>query len=97
MLNIGAVRENERLVLHGVPWRVASINVFCRLVNPSLGVELRLPIEDLVSLVSRPYNHEEPWFPCKKGDWVVVGSATRARVVSLSHEQVEVVERGGEG
>ncbi len=95
MLNIGAVRENERLVLHGVPWRVASINVFCRLVNPSLGVELRLPIEDLVSLVSRPYNQEEPWFPCKKGDWVVIGSATRARVVSLSHEQVEVVERGG--
>lgn len=95
MLNIGAVRENERLVLHGVPWRVASINVFCRLVNPSLGVELRIPIEDLVGLVSRPYNQEEPWFPCKKGDWVVVGSETRARVVSLSHELVEVVERGG--
>ncbi|MBU1139606.1 MAG: hypothetical protein KKA76_11545 [Proteobacteria bacterium] len=95
MLNIGAVRENERLVMHGVPWRVASINVFCKLVNPSLGVELRIPIEDLVGLVSRPYNQEEPWFPCKKGDWVVVGSETRARVVSLSHEQVEVVERGG--
>jgi small-conductance mechanosensitive channel len=95
MLNIGAVRENERLVLHGVPWKVASINVFSRLVNPSLGVELRLPIESLIGLVSRPYNQDEPWFPCKKGDWVVVGSASRARVVSLSHEQVEVVERGG--
>lgn len=95
MLNIGAVRENERLVLHGVPWKVAAINVFCRLVNPSLGVELRLPLEDLIGLVSRPYNPEEPWFPCKKGDWVVVGSASRARVVSLSHEQVELVERGG--
>jgi hypothetical protein len=95
MLNIGSVRENERLILHGVPWKVASINVFCKLVNPSLGIELRLPIEDLVPLVSRPYNQEEPWFPCKRGDWVVVGAATRARVVSLSHEQVEVVERGG--
>jgi len=95
MLNLGAVREDERLVMHGVPWRVASINVFCRLVNPSLNVELRLPIEEMIGLVSRPYNKEEPWFPCKKGDWVVVGSNPRARVVSLSHEQVEVVERGG--
>ena len=95
MLNIGAVREGERITLHGVPWRVASINVFSKLENPSLGVELRLPIEDMIDLVSRPFNPEEPWFPCKKGDWVVVGSASRARVVSLSHELVEVVERGG--
>ncbi|BHH83621.1 hypothetical protein [Desulforhopalus sp. 52FAK] len=95
MLNIGSVREGERIMLHGVPWKVESINVFSRLVNPSLGVELRLPIEDLISLISRPYNQDEPWFPCKKGDWVVVGSSSRARVVSLSHEQVELVERGG--
>jgi hypothetical protein len=95
MLNLGAVRENERLTLHGVPWRVASINVFCTLVNPSLGVELRLPIEQMIGLVSRPYNQDEPWFPCRKGDWVAIGSASRARVVSLSHEQVEVIERGG--
>lgn len=95
MLNIGAVREGERIMLHGVPWKVASINVFSKLVNPSLGVELRLPIEEMIAFTSRPYSPEEPWFPCKKGDWVVVGSASRARVVSLSHEQVEVVERGG--
>lgn len=95
MLNIGAVREGERIILHGVPWKVVSINVFSKLVNPSLGVELRVPIEDMITFVSRPCNPEEPWFPCKKGDWVVVGSASRARVVSLSHEQVEVVERGG--
>lgn len=95
MLNLGAVREGERLIMYGVPWRVDVINVFCSLVNPSLKIELRLPIEEMIGLVSRPYNQEEPWFPCKKGDWVVVGSAPRARVVSLSHEQVEVVERGG--
>lgn len=95
MLNIGSIREKERIVLHGVPWKVSSINVFCKLVNPALDVELRIPIEDLVGLVSRPFKQEEPWFPCKKGDWVVVGTSSRARVVSLSHEQVEVVERGG--
>lgn len=95
MLNIGAVREDERLVLHGVPWRVASINVFCKLVNPSLGVELRLPIEEMTGLISRPYDKAEPWFPCQKGDWLIIGETTRMKVVSLSHEQVELVERGG--
>lgn len=95
MLNIGSVRENERLILHGVPWRVVSINVFCKLVNPALEIELRLPIENLIGMVSRPFKREEPWFPCKRGDWVVMGTASRARVVSLSHEQVELVERGG--
>ncbi|WP_136797516.1 MULTISPECIES: hypothetical protein [Desulfosediminicola] len=95
MLNIGSVREKERLILHGVPWRVASINVFCKLENPALDMELRVPIETIIGLVSRPYHPEEPWFPCRKGDWVVVNGGSRARVVSLSHEQVEVVERGG--
>ncbi|MCP3889531.1 MAG: hypothetical protein GY702_11770 [Desulfobulbaceae bacterium] len=95
MINIGSVREQERLILHGVPWHVSSINVFCKLVNPTLDMELRVPIEDLIGMASRPYNQAEPWFPCKKGDWVVVSGASRARVVSLSHEQVEVVQRGG--
>jgi len=95
MLNIGSVREKERLILHGIPWRIDSINVFCKLVNPALDMELRVPIETLIGLVSRPYHPEEPWFPCRKGDWVVVNGGSRARVVSLSHEQVEVVERGG--
>lgn len=95
MLNVGAVREKERLILHGVPWRVDSINVFCKLVNPALEIELRVPIENLIGMVSRPYSSAEQWFPCKKGDWVVVNGASRARVVSLSHEQVEMVERGG--
>ena len=95
MLNVGAVREKERLVLHGVPWRVESINVFCKLVNPALEITLRLPIEEMTGLASRPYNHDESWFPCRKGDWVVVNGNSRAKVVSLSHEQVEVVERGG--
>jgi hypothetical protein len=95
MLNAGSVREGERLQLYDVPWKVETVHVFCRLFNPTLGIHLRLPIEDIVGLVSRPYSPEEPWFPCKKGDWVVVGGRSRTKVVSLSHEQVETVERGG--
>jgi len=95
MLNVGSVRENERIILYGVPWRVVSINVFCKLVNPTLEMELRIPIENLIGMTSRPWNPEEPWFPCRRGDWVVVGDGSRAKVISLSHEQVELVERGG--
>jgi hypothetical protein len=95
MLNVGSVREGERLLLHNVPWKVETIHVFCLLYNPTLGIRLRLPIEQLVGMVSRPYSPEEPWFPCKKGDWVVVGDRPRTRIVSLSHELVETVERGG--
>ncbi len=95
MLNVGSVREGERVLLHDVPWKVETIHVFCSLFNPVLGIHLRLPIEDIVGMVSRPYSPEEPWFPCKKGDWVVVGDRPRTKVVSLSHELVETVERGG--
>lgn len=95
MLNIGAVREGERLILEGVPWRVRRINVFTELENPDLGVTLRLPISSLTDKVSRPCRSEEIWFPCRKDDWVILADGTRGKVVCLSHEMVELVQRGG--
>ncbi len=95
MLNLGAVREGERVLYNGVPWKVESINVFTKLTNPSLGMHLRIPIEKMVGLISRPYSADEPWFPCKKGDWIMIAGKSQAKVVSLSHEQVELVELGG--
>ncbi|CCK79676.1 MULTISPECIES: hypothetical protein [Desulfobacula] len=95
MLNIGAVREGERMVHHGVPWLVKSINVFSELENPYLGVKLRLPIEELLGKTSRPFHKKEPWFPCKRSDWVILSDGTRGVVTSLSHEMVELVQRGG--
>ena len=94
MLNMGAIREGERVLYNGVPWKVEAINVFCKLHNPTLGEVLRVPIESMIGLVSRPYHSDEPWFPCKRGDWVAIDSIL-AKVISLSHEQVEVVELGG--
>lgn len=95
MLNMGSIREGERVIYENVPWKVESLNVFCKLYNPALGMHLRLPIENMCGLISRPYNQEEPWFPCQKGDWVAIDGKPFAKVVSLSHEQVEVVEIGG--
>jgi small-conductance mechanosensitive channel len=95
ILNIGAVREGERLVYEGVPWLVKKINFFSVLENPDLGLTLRLPIEALMDLTSRPFHRHEPWFPCRKNDWVILSDGTRGCVTSLSHEMVEMVLRGG--
>ncbi|MCL1980440.1 MAG: hypothetical protein FWG62_05135 [Proteobacteria bacterium] len=94
MLNMGSIREGERVLYNGVPWKVEAINVFCKLHNPALGEVLRIPIESMIGMVSRPYHLDEPWFPCKRGDWVTIDSIL-AKVISLSHEQVELVELGG--
>lgn len=95
MLNIGAVREGERFFYQGVPWLVKRINLFTTLENPTLGVSLRLPIEDLMDKSSRPFHKKEPWFPCRRNDWVILADGTRGCVTSLSHEMVELVQRGG--
>jgi small-conductance mechanosensitive channel len=95
MLNMGSIREGERVIYNGIPWRVESLNVFCKLHNPALGMSLRIPIENMIGLISRAYHPDEPWFPCKRGDWVMIGGNSFAKVTSLSPEQVEVVEIGG--
>jgi len=95
VLNMGSIREGERVIYNGVPWKVESLNVFCKLHNPALGIHLRIPIENMIGLISRPSHPEEPWFPCKRGDWIAIEGKPLAKVVSLSHEQVEVVELGG--
>ena len=94
-LNIGSVREGERINLEGLPWRVEQINVYCTLVNPVAGISQRVPIDEMVDLKSRPVGSDEPWFPCKKGDWVILSDGVRGKVTGISHELVQLVERGG--
>ena len=66
VLNLGPVREGERLILRELPWRVESIGFYTRLTNPSLqGGELRVPIRELMGMVSRTPDPHEPWFPTR--------------------------------
>ncbi|MBF0211907.1 MAG: hypothetical protein HQK68_13595 [Desulfamplus sp.] len=95
MLNIGSVREGERIIYNGLPWLVKSINVFCTLENPSLDIKIRLPIEELHCKISRPIKKCEIWFPCKKDDWLSLSDGVVGKVTNLSHEMVEVTQQGG--
>jgi hypothetical protein len=95
MLNVGAVREGERMMYQGVPWRVKHINFHSLLENPDLGITLRIPITELVGKTSRKCSAHEAWFPCRKNDWVILSDGTRGGVTQLSHETVELVLRGG--
>lgn len=94
-LNIGAVREGERMMMDGLPWKVSHINVFCVLENPAANLKRRVPIDDLVDHKSRPIKSDDPWFPCVKGDWVILGDGVRGKVIAISEEMVQLVERGG--
>ena len=96
ILNLGEVREGERIVLNGLPWQVRSLNMVAELVNPALrhGV-LRVPTADLTKLSSRPVEHGDLWFPCREEDWVLLADGTFGKVVMVTSEFVQVVQLGG--
>ena len=96
LLNMGSVREGERVFYNGVPWLVDRINYYTRLKNPDLKNDaIRLPIRELMTMNSYPFDHSAPWFPCKTGDWVILADGTRGKVLHQSQEVVQLVMRGG--
>lgn len=96
MLNMGAVRENERVVYEGIPWKVNAISFRTELVNPLLdGGVLTLPTRMLVGLLSRIPGENEEWFPSKIDDWVLLNDGTFGKVDYQSPSFVQVVSPGG--
>lgn len=94
-LNVGPVREGERIELNGIPWQVKNINMYSLLENPTTGLTQRIDIDDLVDLRSRPIGTNEPWFPCKRGDWVHLSDGMRGKVTGISLEFIQMIQRGG--
>lgn len=96
LLDMGVVRQGERLVYHGVAYQVKSLGFYTLLENPLLtGGSLRLPINDLADLRSRPFDESERWFATREGDWVLLGEGRLAQVVHQSPEAVRVMWKGG--
>lgn len=91
MLNLGPVREGERLIHNGLPWRVESLNFYATLVNPLLqGGTLRIPVRALVDGYSRAFHPDEPWFPARVGDFVLLDDRTFGQVLTQTPECVQL-------
>ncbi|MEM6279807.1 MAG: hypothetical protein AAF733_10035 [Verrucomicrobiota bacterium] len=97
LLNLGEIREGERVVYGGIPWRVDRLSFYSLLRNPELrGGLLRLPINQLSGLISRPLSEEgELWFPCHEGDWIILPDEGLGRVIAQTPEYVQMVKLGG--
>ncbi|HJW85593.1 MAG TPA: hypothetical protein VJ440_03075 [Candidatus Brocadiaceae bacterium] len=96
LLNLGTVKEHERVIYNGLPWRVASLQINTYLVNPELkGGTLRLPLRELKDIRSRPYHPDEPWFPSKENDWVILSDGTLGMVIIQTPEVVQLAIAGG--
>jgi small-conductance mechanosensitive channel len=94
LLDLGAVREGERVMYSDLPWQVMSINLQTVLWNPTLEGIVRLPLEKIETLTSRPVK-DQNWFPTRKGDYVLLPDSTFALVLSQTPELVELRVRGG--
>ena len=96
MLNMGAVKEDERLFFDGIPWQVDAISFRTHLVNPLLdGGEMTLPTRMLVGLHSRPQGKKEEWFPSRDKDWVLLEDGTYGRVTYQTPTGVQLTLPGG--
>ena len=89
LLGVGPVREQERLVLDGVPYNVESLSIYSVLKNPALVGFVRLPLHDMNAQASRPAG-EEPWFPCQPGDYIVLSNGSFGKVLRQTIELVEI-------
>ena len=94
LLNIGPVREGERLLYNDIPWQVKTINMYSVLRNPELEGILRIPLTELIDLHSRPCGNE-PWFPSRVDDYLLLPDGSFAQVLRQTPETVVLKTTGG--
>ncbi len=96
LLNLGTVREGERLIYNGIPWEVAALNIQTTLSNPALaGGTVRLPLNSLIGMQTRPFHEDEAWFPTRPEDYVTLADGTFGRVILQTPENVTLDVLGG--
>lgn len=97
IVDLGTVREGQRLIWEGVPWLVKEIRLHATLVNDRLqGGEIILPLYRLIDMNSRPVVENEPWFPTRLNDWVLLGDEFYGKIEYQTMEQVVInLKEGG--
>ncbi|MCO4763856.1 MAG: hypothetical protein KC502_20250 [Myxococcales bacterium] len=95
VLNLGTVREGERVVWQGLPWRIDKLGIVSTLVNERIqGGTMHVAASELIGKHSRKVVEGEPWFPSKVGDWVKLKDGMFGEVTVQTPEQVVVREYG---
>ncbi len=94
LLNLGSIREDERVVYNGLPYRVAALNMYSILKNPELTGVVRLPLENMMGMVSRPAG-KEVWFPASKGDYIMLSDGKLLEVIELTTELIQLQNLAG--
>ena len=96
LMNVGSVREGEVVILDQLPWIVQRLNLHSQLVNPRLsGGVIRVPLNQLLGLRSRPLSTKERLFPTREGDWVVLSDDNFGQIILQTPEVVRVELPGG--
>lgn len=89
VLDMGTVREGERIMFDGCAWLVKRVGIRTHLVNEALeGGSLHVNIGQIKDHVSRPIVKDEPWFPTNKDDHVLLSDGTYGRVLVQTPNQV---------
>ena len=88
-LNIGNVRENERLLYNGIPYILKQLGLYATIDNDVLSnAKTRLPLSQLDTLTSRALTDNESLFPTKVGDFIFIDN----KYGSISFQSPEIVE-----
>lgn len=96
ILNLGSVREGERVIYNGLPWKISALGFFTTFTNPNLqGGLMRIPIRNVMGMISRPVTPREVWFPTEAEDWVVLSDGTFGKTITQTPDQVVVLQLGG--
>ncbi len=95
IMNLGSIREGERVIWGGVPWLIEEIGFFVTLSNPKLESGLlQIPVGKFMDLDSRPIIENEEWFPTDKNDYVMLEDGAYGLVESQTMERV-ILQRLG--
>jgi hypothetical protein len=90
LLNMGSIRQGERLMFNGLPWRINRLNMYTHLHNPALQGHFRVPLSEIIHMSSRLAHDDEAWFPTNTGDIVFLEDEVFGRVIRQTPEIVEV-------
>ena len=93
LINSGTVKEEQRVLYKGIPYKVKKINFYSILINPALdGGVIKLPLNDLLNMRSRKACTDEPWYPTKKNDWILIAEKNLFGKVLLQTPEVTQIE-----